>query len=172
MLVRTNCFMCLINFHARFMFDISMKVNWVIPCSVRKQKPVTGLQPITGLGKTYSALPARVQRQLPVHTLEACQKVRRLCHRHNAECGRPLAEPHRPYHAGKLRVHHAQSGFYRQAGAGGTPEYLRPPDVLYHQCGSWSWAYQSGQFSCSLCNKFPKNTSLYQLMTTKPGESV
>ena len=52
---------------------------------------------------------------LPVYALEACKKVRRLCHRHYTECGRPFAEPYSENYACKQRVFdYAQSGVNRQ----------------------------------------------------------
>ena len=53
--------------------------------------------------------------KLPVYSLEACKKVRCLCHRYYAECGRPFAEPYGKNNACKQRVFdYAQSGFNRQ----------------------------------------------------------
>ena len=37
-----------------------------------------------------SSVPAWILRKLPVYSLEACKKVRCLCHRYYTECGRPL----------------------------------------------------------------------------------
>lgn len=51
LLVRTNCFICLPYFHARFMFDISMKVNWFIQFSVRNKSQWKAYSQSLALGK-------------------------------------------------------------------------------------------------------------------------
>ena len=99
-----------------------------------------------------SSVPARVQCKLPVHPLEACAKVRRLCDRHHAECGRPASVPHGKNDAGKLRVHcYAQSGIYGQIGACEAAEHFGHPAFLYHQCGCRSRTNQGRLQPCTVC---------------------
>ena len=55
---------------------------------------------------------------------------------------------------------------------------LHPLDLLVGICcggGLWLAVYLKGKVGSSLvpfANKFPKNTKLYKLMTTKPGEGA
>lgn len=92
------------------------------------------------------------QCKLPVHPLEACAKVRCLCHGHHAECGRLASVPHGKNDAGKLRVHRdAQSGIHGQIGACEAVEHLGYPAFLYHQCRCRSRTYQGRLQPCSVC---------------------
>ncbi len=67
---------------------------------------------------------------------------------------------------------YARWAFHGQTGACEAAEHLGHPAFLYHQCGCWSRTYQGRLQPCSIFNKFPKNTKLYKLMTTKPGEGA
>ena len=90
--------------------------------------------------------------ELSVHPLEACAKVRRLCHGHHAECGRPASVPHGKNDAGKLRVYRdAQSGIHGQIGACEATEHLGHPALVYHQCGCRSRTDQGRLQSCPVC---------------------
>ena len=79
------------------------------------QNRAKGKQTFIFIDEIYSPFPARVLCKLPVYALEACKKVRCLCHRHYAECGRPFTEPYGENYACKQRVpDYAQSGVNRQ----------------------------------------------------------
>ena len=55
------------------------------------------------------------ERSKVMNLTATCKKVRRLCHRHYTECGRPFAEPYSENYACKQRVFdYAQSGVNRQ----------------------------------------------------------
>ena len=51
-------------------------------------------------------------------------------------------------------------------------KYLRPSDVVYYECEAGHGLIKVGSSLVPFANKFPKNTKLYKLMTTKPGESA
>ena len=92
--------------------------------------------------------------KFPLYLVEACEEILCIRKRNYPERRWPFAESHSKNNACKLRVHYyAESGFHRQAWACKTPEYFRPPDVLYHECGSRTRTYQGGKFACTVCKQ-------------------
>ena len=90
----------------------------------------------------------------------------------HAERRRPLAEPHGEDDACQQRVYHyVKPSVHRPYRACKAAEYLRPSDELYHERRGRTGITQSRQPPlCLFVNKFPRNTELYKLMTTKFGE--
>ena len=71
------------------------------------------------------AVPARVQRKLPVHALEAGAEIWCLLYGHYTECGRPAPKPHSENHVGEFRISgDAESGPHGSGGAGTAVEYF------------------------------------------------
>ena len=112
---------------------------------------------MTQLLSTIAKVKKHTNRKLPVHPLEASAKVRCLCDRHHAECGRSASVPHGKNDAGKLRVHcYAQSGIHGQIGACEATEHLGHPALVYHQCGCRSRTDQGRLQSCPVCQQVPQ----------------
>ena len=109
----------------------------------------------------------------PVQALEACTKVRRLCHGHHAECGRPASVPHGKNDAGKLRVYcYAQSGIYDRLELAKLLNISDTQLSYITNVDAGHGLIKVGSSLVPFANKFPKNTKLYKLVTTKPGEGA
>ena len=88
-------------------------------------KPSDGKKYLGLYRRDLSPIPARIQRQFPVHPLEACAQIRRLLYRPHTERGRSAPVPHGPDDAGQQRISgHAEPGGDRPGGAGTVAEYF------------------------------------------------
>ncbi len=133
----------------------------------------------TAPGQGHLVLPGRIpppaqggtDRGVQRRNLEAFPQMGRCAHGHHPERQGPAFLPRGGKHLRQQRFYlHAESGGEKTGRFSQPAQHLSASALLCHPFRRRRRADVLRRPDCALCDPFPRDTELYRLLTTKPGE--